>query len=290
MTVSIVIPVYNAEKYLHECLRSALEQSYTDIEVIAVDDGSTDNSLKILEKYDKIKIIKKKNGGTSTALNSGIKAMHGEWFKWLSADDVLHNNSVKILVSETKKLGKDAKSCIFYSNYELIDESSNVVGEFVEQNCNDLESFARNVILLDHYYGNATTSLIHKSIFDRCGLFDEKIGYQEDYEFWLRCCLLHKCKLHLISQTLAKYRIHEQQLTKKKLVDALKHTKLVRSNILEMLQSDQQIKYLEALSWYKKQKPLKVKLRRRIQDIVFHVLPESASSKILEIYMSTKNP
>ncbi len=288
MTVSIVIPVYNAEKYLHECLRSALEQSYTDIEVIAVDDGSTDNSLKILEKYDKIKIIKKNNGGTSTALNSGIKAMHGEWFKWLSADDILDNSAVQVLINETKKLGNDAKSCIFYSNYELIDESSDVVGEFVEQNCNDLESFARNVILLDQYYGNATTSLIHKSIFDQCGLFDEKIGYQEDYEFWLRCCLVYGYKLHLVPQKLAKYRIHEQQLTKKKLIDALKHAKTIRSNILKILSDEQQTKYLDALKTYNKQKPLKVRIRRHVRDAAFHVLPESASSKILEIYLNKK--
>ena len=119
MKISIIIPVYNAEKYLEECIRSAIEQSYRDIEVIAVDDGSTDNSLEILEKYSsKIRIIKKKNGGTATALNTGIEAMDGQWFKWLSADDILDNSAVQVLINETKKLGKDAKSCIFYSNYE----------------------------------------------------------------------------------------------------------------------------------------------------------------------------
>lgn len=289
MKISIIIPVYNAEKYLEECIRSAIEQSYRNIEVIAVDDGSTDNSLEILEKYSrKIRIIKKKNGGTATALNTGIEAMDGQWFKWLSADDILDNSAVQVLINETKKLGKDAKSCIFYSNYELIDESSDVVGEFVEQNCNDLESLARNVILLDHYYGNATTSLIHKSIFDQCGLFDEKIGYQEDYEFWLRCCLVYGYKLHLVPQKLAKYRIHEQQLTKKKLTDALEHAKTIRSNILKILSHEQQTKYLDALKMYNKQKPLKVRIRRHVRDAAFHVLPESASSKILEIYLNKK--
>ena len=113
LMVSIVIPVYNAEKYLRECIESALNQSYKDIEIIAIDDGSEDNSLKILESFNhKIKIISKKNGGTATALNKGIKEMTGEWFKWLSADDVLYPNAVEELIKEAKKI-KDKKK--YYS-------------------------------------------------------------------------------------------------------------------------------------------------------------------------------
>jgi len=80
--VSIIIPVYNGEKYLEETLISCFNQTYSNFEVIAVDDGSTDQSSKILKKYsDKIKILKKRNGGTASALNAGIKVMNGEWFK-----------------------------------------------------------------------------------------------------------------------------------------------------------------------------------------------------------------
>ena len=78
MKVSIVIPVFNAEKYLKECIDSALNQTYKDIEIIAVDDGSTDSSPEILKKYEnKITTISKKNGGTASALNAGIKVMSG---------------------------------------------------------------------------------------------------------------------------------------------------------------------------------------------------------------------
>ena len=112
MRVSIVIPIYNAEKYLRECIESALNQKYEDIEVIAVNDGSKDNSLKILEEYsDRINIISKKNGGTASALNLGIKNMTGEWFKWLSADDVLYPNAIEELIIEAKKI-PDKKNTI----------------------------------------------------------------------------------------------------------------------------------------------------------------------------------
>src|SRR6185437_2092788 len=104
MKVSIIIPVYNTEKYLDECIQSALNQTYHDIEIIAVNDGSKDNSLNILEQYsDKIKIISKSNGGTASALNVGIKNMNGQWFKWLSADDLLHPTAIEELVNVAEK-------------------------------------------------------------------------------------------------------------------------------------------------------------------------------------------
>ncbi len=290
MKVSIVIPVYNAEKYLDECITSALEQTYDDIEIIAVNDGSKDKSLDVLKKYaDKIKIIDKTNGGTPTALNAGIRVMTGEWFKWLSADDVLLKHAIESLIQETKKLGPESKSTIFYSNYNLINSSSNVVGQFIEPNYDNLSTFEKNVILLDNYYGNGTTSLIHKSIFDQFGLFDEHIGFQEDYEFWLRCCLLHGCKMHLVPEILANYRVHEGQLTKKKVDESLIHANLIRNIVLGKLSVEEKLVYTRAWEKYKKQKPMRVRVRRKIRDIMFQILPKNMSSSILQIYMSRKN-
>ena len=146
MKVSIIIPVYNAEKYLDKCITSALHQTYENIEIIAVNDGSTDNSLQILKKYsNKIKIIDKINGGTATALNAGIKAMTGEWFKWLSADDILLENSIESFIQETKKIDSESHMTIFYSNYYLIDESSTIIGQFVEPNYSNLSNFEKNI-------------------------------------------------------------------------------------------------------------------------------------------------
>lgn len=290
MKVSIVIPVYNAEKYLDECITSALKQTYGDIEIIAVNDGSKDNSLDILKKYsDRIKIIDKKNGGTPTALNAGIRVMTGEWFKWLSADDVLLKHAIEHLVHETQNIGQESKSTIFYSNYNLIDHSSNIVGKFIEPNYNNLSNFEKNVILLDNYYGNGTTSLIHKSIFDQFGLFDEHVGFQEDYEFWLRCCLLHGCKMHLVPEILANYRIHEGQLTKKKMDESLIHANLIRNMILDKLPMEEKIVYAKAWKKYKKQKPMKVRVRQKIRDIMFQILPKNVSNSILQAYMNRKN-
>ena len=82
--ISIVVPVYNVERYIDDCLKSLINQSYKNIEILLVDDGSTDNSGKICDEYAKkdkrIKVIHKENGGVSTALNEGIRNMRGEYF------------------------------------------------------------------------------------------------------------------------------------------------------------------------------------------------------------------
>jgi hypothetical protein len=289
MLVSIIIPVYNAEDYVEECIISALNQTYSNIEIIAVNDGSTDNSLKILEKFsDKITIINKENGGTPSALNKGIRSMTGDWFKWLSADDVLYKNCIETLVNEINLLDNKSRNCIFYSNYDYIDENSKIIGEYIEQNYNNLDLFSRNVILLDRFYGNGTTCLIHKSIFEKYGLFDEKINYQEDYEFWLRCCVLYEVKLHLVPHKLAKYRIHKNQLTKQKSIENIDHAKQIQNLILRKIEPVQRQKYIHALKIFQSTKSIKFRIRRKIRGFLFTILPKNMSDKILKIYLSRK--
>jgi len=283
MKVSIVIPVYNAERYLKECIESALNQTYKDIEVIAVDDGSTDGSPEILNGYsDKIKIITKENGGTASALNLGIKNMKGEWFKWLSADDILYPNAIEELISEAEN--HENKKIIFYSNYDIINSEGKVIKQFIEPNYNELTSFDFNVILLDHYIGNGTTSLIHKSTLDEYGVFDESIGFAEDYELWLRFCLIHGCRLRLVQKILAKYRIHEIQLTQSKIGESLDKAEKIRQMVLEKLKSNEQKKYKIALKEIKNKKPLPVKIRHALRDSMFRVLPKSTTDNILKLY------
>ena len=284
MIVSIIIPVYNAEKYLRECIDSALKQTYEEIEVIAVNDGSKDSSLKILNEYsERIKIISKSNGGTASALNLGIKNMKGEWFKWLSADDALYPNAIEELILEAKKL--ENKKNIVYSNYDIINSEGNVIKQFIELDYNELSSFDFNTILLDHYVGNGTTSLIHKSTLDKYGIFDETIGFAEDYELWLRFCLIHKCRLHLVPKTLAKYRVHETQLTQSKIGEALEKAEKIREMVLKKLDLNEQKKYQAALKKFKNKKPLLVKIRHTLRDTMFRVLPKSTTENVIKLYL-----
>ena len=105
--VSIIIPVYNTADYLENCLRSVLEQTYKNIEIILVDDGSTDNSKEICElyakKYNNIKLIEQTNGGPSAARNNGINNSAGDYIQFVDSDDTIEKNMTETLVNELEK-------------------------------------------------------------------------------------------------------------------------------------------------------------------------------------------
>lgn len=102
--LSIIIPIYNTEKYIEKCLNSILKQGYIDIEIICVDDGSDDNSIKILEKYnDKIKIIKQKNLGSGVARNLALSGAAGEYVLFIDSDDWLIANSISEFIKTINK-------------------------------------------------------------------------------------------------------------------------------------------------------------------------------------------
>ena len=181
--VSVIIPIYNSEKHLSQSIESVLNQTYSNIEIIAIDDGSTDNSLEILQNYsDKITMVKSNHKGFSSALNSGIKKMKGKWLKYFSSDDVLLPQAVEILVNESHKRPNNT---ILYSNWEIINEQGKTLRQFKESNYNNLNKFDFNVRLLDGQQINLNTTLIPKEIFEQGCLFrqlDDPIA--PDYDFF----------------------------------------------------------------------------------------------------------
>ena len=117
--ISIIVPVYNVEKYLKECLDSLINQTLEDIEIICINDGSTDNSLAILEEYQKkdsrIKVFSQKNQGVSAARNLGIEKATGEYLTFLDSDDRLELNTCEILYKET--IAKNSDFLFFIRNH-----------------------------------------------------------------------------------------------------------------------------------------------------------------------------
>ena len=113
--VSIIIPVYNTENYLKECLDSVVNQTLKEIEIICINDGSTDNSLKIMKSYaekdDRIKIIDKKNEGQSVARNTGVKEAIGEYIAFVDSDDYIDQDAYEKLYRFAKKYGQDMVLC-----------------------------------------------------------------------------------------------------------------------------------------------------------------------------------
>ena len=211
--VSIIIPVYNGEKYILQAVISALNQTIP-CEVIVVNDGSTDKTHDLLCGVPNITYLIKPNGGTASALNIGIRNSTSKWVHWLSADDVLYENAVEVMLNEIS-ITPNNENYIYYSNYDIIDENGNHLGEFIEplhRNFSTKEERFKE--LLGNFYGNGSSSMIHKSVFDKIGYFDETIQHSEDYDFWLKA-MKNGMDLKLVPQKTLKYRRHPEQMTNK---------------------------------------------------------------------------
>lgn len=283
--VSVVIPVFNSQKFLTYTVESVLNQTYQNIEILVIDDGSTDNSLQILKKFEnRIMIISQTNKGLADALNVGIKNMTGKWVKLLSADDVLYPDAIEVLVNEAKKLPENT---IIYSNWDVIDDKNRKLHTFLESNYNRLENFDFNVRLLDGQQINVNTILIPSSLFTS-GCFIEKLEdpVAIDYDFFLKAGILFCMKFHLIPRPLIQYRVHDSQLSHKNILKTLSYLSVIRESILSELDQSKKEEYLIALKKYKKEKPISTKTKEFGLNVMSKILPEKLSNKILIFYLN----
>ena len=128
--VSIIIPVYNSTSFVVEAVRSALDQTYQNVEVIVVDDGSTDNSLSLVESIhdERLRVFSQINQGACVARNRGIAEAHGVYVKFLDSDDILYPDAVAGQLEQQSRLGKDE---VVFGDFDFIDEQGNVFYENV---------------------------------------------------------------------------------------------------------------------------------------------------------------
>ena len=206
--VSIVIPVYNGSNFLREAIDSALAQTYGNIEVIVINDGSTDDGLteEIAVSYgDKLRYFRKENGGVASALNLGIREMTGEYFSWLSHDDVYCPDKVADQVEWLRQHGLKPE-VILYSDYDLIDSVSRVTGQTQVRHLDPQEFLS--YLVMEHPV-NGCTTLVPKMCFEKVGMFDERLKTTQDYDLWLRMAW-HYAFVH-IPRPLIQSRIHPDQ-------------------------------------------------------------------------------
>lgn len=283
--VSVIIPVYNSEKFLKSSIDSVLRQSYDNLEIITIDDGSTDSSIDILEKYDnEIILLHQQNKGLADALNLGIRKMTGTWFKWFSPDDILYPKAIQTLVDNLKKLPENT---ILYSNWEIIDEKDTKLRDFSETNYNDLDNFEFNIRLLDDQHINVNTALIPASLINQGCTFqslDDPIVI--DYDFFLRAGILFGTRFHLVPKTLLRYRIHSAQLSRKNISQTLESRESIRNDILSQLESQEKQRYLDELNDFKKNKPLGKKTMEAGLKIAKNSLPDWVTDRLLVFYLN----
>lgn len=202
--VSIVIPVYNGSNYLREAIDSALAQTYRNVEILVINDGSNDGGKTrdiALSYGDRIRYFEKENGGVATALNLGIREMQGEYFSWLSHDDVYYPDKVETQVQYLDTIN-EKKKMILVSDWINIDENSAEIKRFYADKKPGLEQ-------LLHIQIHPCTALIPVECFDEVGLFDEKNKTTQDYEFLFQVNRQYKF-IH-IKKPFVKVRLHSSQ-------------------------------------------------------------------------------
>lgn len=195
--VSIVIPVFNGSDYLREAVDSALAQTHPCIEVIIVNDGSTDDgkTREIALSYgDRIRYLEKENGGVATALNLGIKAANGKYISWLSHDDAYVPEKLEVQVPFLEKLEGEGRKAILYSSFLLMDERSVVYEKYTMPDVEPARFF--EALLTNTVFESAfkrrpfsvhgCTLLIPKKAFDEVSYFDESLRTTQDFDLWFK--------------------------------------------------------------------------------------------------------
>ncbi|PKN02630.1 hypothetical protein CVU76_01155 [Candidatus Dojkabacteria bacterium HGW-Dojkabacteria-1] len=208
--VSIVIPVYNGSNYVKEAIDSALSQTYDNVEVIVVNDGSTDGGKtdEICKSYgDRIRYFLKENGGVASALNMGIGKMEGEYFSWLSHDDVYYPEKVERQIEALSKLNN--KETVIYSKYEIINSFGEKIEDANFEKGYDLESLNKPLFPFFHLLLNGCTMLVHKTHFERVGTFNKDLPTTQDYDLWFR--ILKNAEIHYEGSIILKSRAHPDQ-------------------------------------------------------------------------------
>lgn len=183
--VSIVIPVYNGSNYLCEAIDSALAQTYKNIEVIVVNDGSSDDGAteRIALSYgDRIRYFRKENGGVASALNLGIREMRGEYFSWLSHDDVYYPDKVEVQI-EWLRRHEGHRNVVLYGDYDVINARSQVV-KSVRGGGWKPHQFCIALIFSNPLHG--CDALIPKTCLTEVGSFNESLRTTNDYDMWYR--------------------------------------------------------------------------------------------------------
>lgn len=211
MLLTIIVPVYNTEGYLAECINSILEQTYNDWELILVDDGSTDDSGVICDDFaqrdSRIKVLHTENGGASHARNAGIEHATGKWIAFVDSDDYVENNWLQNL---SMTIQENKAELYMWGNY--IEQKNNIFQkEVIPQHLNTTSS--TNFILTGTYRHNAWLYLFSNEWIKKYNCeFPEGIKRSEDQCFLLQY-LSHNPTIHSICQPFYHYVRHTDSVT-----------------------------------------------------------------------------
>lgn len=217
MQFSVILPVYNVEKYLEECVESILAQTFSDYEIILVDDGSTDTSPAICDeyaqKYDFIRVIHKKNGGLSDARNAGTNIAKGDYLIYIDSDDFLTSEH---FLQDLSERAKESADLIFYKYVKFFDDSKQYgTCAFSYQSALKADTYAEQIKALveaDAFYGMAWIKALKREFIEKNNIQFEVGLLGEDME-WNYHVVFYAKSLSLLDQSYLAYRQRKGSIT-----------------------------------------------------------------------------
>lgn len=218
--LSIIIPIFNLEKYLNQCIDSVLSQTYTEYELILVDDGSIDRSSEICDEYaekdNRIRVIHKKNGGASSARNLGIKEAKKEYIFFIDGDDFLDDNrALEIIINRLKESSADVLNFGFkkyYSDENKENKYFSIENSMPIDYCKEEKGFeflAENSL----YIASSWNKVIKRDLFEKYDLLFRESVYPEDIDWCARLAIVAK-KFDFINESFYCYRQRENSISK----------------------------------------------------------------------------
>jgi len=247
MLVSVVIPNRNGSKYIAECIDSVISQTYPHIEILVVDDHSTDNSLEILRGYgESIRMIESEDFGACSARNVGMLSSRGDLIALLDCDDFWERNKI----SKQVALLQESKSGLIYCPGIEFDGSGDTIATHHARNRGDCYSlFEKNPGVAIIALG-CSSAIFRKSLLNESGLFDPKFsGAAEDWDFFRRICRI--TTINYVDEILVKYRRHNGNISGRGIMDFKFGNELA---IRKLIREDSELSNLRArICWSKLQ-------------------------------------
>ncbi len=291
--ISVIVPIYNVEKYIGKCVDSLINQTYKNIEIILVDDGSPDKCGAICDKYavqdKRIKVIHKKNGGLSDARNYGIDVAKGDYILLIDSDDYVNLEIVEFLYNDLKKNNADISTCLPITFYE---DSENILDN--SQNYNivlDTEQALENLMYTKDVTVNAWGKLYKKKLFDNVRYPKGKL-YEDVATAYL--LFANTKKVSINTKKMYYYRVRKGSIIKSKFkkerMDSLyfaeEETKYIKENYPSIINAALNKEFMEAV-FISKEIPLNKEFSCEIKKLS-HTLKKYRKT-IIEDPKATKN-
>lgn len=218
--VSVVIPAYNVGRHIAEAIDSVLAQDYPEVELIVVDDGSTDDTAAVVSsRYPQLTLIRKPNGGAATARNAGIRAARGEFVAFLDADDVWLAGKLRAQVDHLRAHPDVGMCCTGFAQWvsdasgvfpdpaSVISDQAGIAPDAIDR---DQSGWVYHKLLLRNFVWT-TTVMMRRALIDKVGLYDESFRLGQDYEYFLRAA--RATEIHRLARAYALYRQHAGSAT-----------------------------------------------------------------------------